>query len=146
MWCWLHNGRGITRFLPRGRNFVRWTSNMWRCFHQITSSLQQNYLYFQLHSIYINKPHQYIFQHFVTAVTCQRPTSLPPTITYKPRKVTYAYGETITFSCEDGYNIIGTTVSECLISGEFSRTKVSCESKWLYFSLPSILKCIWGLV
>ena len=51
--------------------------------------------------------------------------------------VSATFGSVATYTCEEGYLLVGDAMLECLMNGSWSQQEPSCESKLLYvFELP----------
>lgn len=65
-------------------------------------------------------------QFLFTEITCQRPQIYDSHLSVIPLKESYSYDEVITFSCSDGYNLIGSKLTTCGNSGHFQGTLPKC--------------------
>lgn len=66
------------------------------------------------------------------AITCGKP-QIPKNALVDDElqtKSTYEFGKSISFKCEEGYNVAGSTTIRCLINGRWSRMQGKCISEY----------------
>ena len=63
-----------------------------------------------------------------TEITCLSPAH-PPSGFLNPALTTYAYGQQVTFQCNDGFQLVGEETAACISENMWSNSSPDCEGK-----------------